>query len=185
MRDSVRVSCPVPPAICMLEFTIMKGSWLDLAVWGIWQTLATAPSWFVSLVVSSCVAFFVATVTYKRNVRPVVVFTKRRNGGAGPAINVIVGQQNENHAWKSITRYHSLPVNNHAELVGRIDGRSLAVKYSNLTGKWFSTTCIDSESKLHKTDLFPNWRVLLTEEDLLGGEDAGARAIDRLMNPPE
>ena len=153
----------------------MKGTWLDLAVWNIWQLFSNIPPAIISAVIGGVVAWLVSNYNYRRNVRPVLIFTKRaqsfwhlENVGSGPAVNVLICDSKTDGKWKFPTRYHSLGVRDKAELLSSPSTDSFAVRYSDINGKWYATTCIDSQTKIHAKDVFRDWEPpVFTEHDLM------------------
>jgi len=174
----------------------MKGTWLDLLIWNVWLALKQIPTPLFTTVISATVAWLVSLYSYRRNVRPVLVFTKRgqstwhlENVGSGPAVNVLVSDSGKKGEWIAATRYHSIGVKDRAELFGINYADSLGAKYSDINGKWYSSICIDSETTIYRKDVLPKWEAIFTEHDLsshrsgaIGARDVLDRSIGRIID---
>lgn len=166
----------------------MKGTWLDFAIWSIWQLFSKIPPAITSAVIGGVVAWLVSNYNYRRNIRPVLIFTKRNqsfwhleNVGSGPAINVLVSDAKTDCKWKSPTRYHSIGVKDRAQLLPPPSSDSLAVRYSDINHRWYSTECIDSKTTIHATDTFNDWGPpVFTEHDLMAQRN-GAMDISKVF----
>jgi len=152
----------------------MKGTELDIAIWRLWLFFSGVPPAVISAGMSGVVAWLVSSYNYRRNVRPVLIFTKRNhnswyleNVGSGPAIDVLLSDCRTKGGWDSPTRYHSIGVKDKAEILSTRAGDSFAVSYSDVNGRWYSTTCIDSQTTIHNKSTFRDWKPVFTEHDLM------------------
>jgi len=83
-----------------------------------------------------------------------MVFLNENNGGwflknigAGPALDVVVAEADNDKKWVFPTLYYPVATGSPCTLLGLQKAEYLAVKYTDVNGRWYSTTCGFNKNK--------------------------------------
>ena len=149
----------------------------------------------VSLIISIItvgVSYYTFQRTLKTGIRPVLVFSRRssmiwqvENVGNGPAISVVIGAMDRKGNWQTVINCYPISASAKVTLDWIIEGYEVAVVYTDVYGKTFTTHCHGNRNEIIEKNKFSNWKPArdewffaltteqgcegcLTEEDLQG-----------------
>ena len=97
--------------------------------------------------------------------RPVLIFSmtssfrwRLDNVGAGPAINIMVGDRDRDGSFVSITNCYPLSAGGRLELPWLKSGVELAVVYTDVYDDTYTTVCSGNGNRIRSGNKFPWWK---------------------------
>src|SRR5580698_10215272 len=106
------------------------------------------PAPWVGLVSALFTGGIFGRIAYLRSIRPLLVFIydetngwRLNNIGSGPALELIVASADNDKKWSLPTLYYPMGKDGEVRLKGIQIAEYLAVKYTDIGGRWYSTEC--------------------------------------------
>ncbi len=119
--------------------------------------------------VISLIAVALSYYTFQRTLRsssrPILIFSLRsetlwqlQNVGNGPAINILVGEMNNERQWVNVTNCYPLATGASVPLLWLRHGVQLATVYTDIYGRSLTTHCASNWNKVTNKNEFPHWQ---------------------------
>jgi len=98
---------------------------------------------------------------------PILVFSRTgdkewvlTNVGNGPALNVLVGDQDwNNQEWVEVIQCHPIAAGSTITLPWLKHGRELATTYIDIKNRPYTSWCRDHKTRVSRGNLYKNWKV--------------------------